>query len=314
MSLSTNLDFLSGALAATSKVKIVSKHHPNSDGFKRVKFDMDTLHSRSLTWIGNKNFEIVSARRSRSTIFVKTLTGKTVEIRVDLSFTVETLKTLIQGSEGIPPDQQRLIYAGEQLDDERKLSDYNITDGSILHLVLRLRGGDAPIYVTDESMFDEQYNYDFTDMSDDGQVFKRGKWTYIRPYGWNRVALNVKSSYSDSAWLGGIGGGIRTAEVDGEWPVSYHGTDEFAAVNIAAQGFDLDKGRRFLFGRGIYSTPDPKIAEDYATIYEFEGKNYKVLLQNRVNMAETEFISDMNYFVTKNEDNIRPYGLLFKEI
>ena len=39
--------------------------------------------------------------------------------------------------------------------------------------------------------------------------------------------------------------------------------------------------------------------EDYATIYEFEGKNYKVLLQNRVNMAETEFISDMNYFVTK---------------
>ena len=66
-----------------------------------------------------------------------------------------------------------------------------------------MKGGDAPIYVTDESMFDEQYNYDFTDMSDDGQVFKRGKWTYIRPYGWNRVALNVKSSYSDSAWLGG---------------------------------------------------------------------------------------------------------------
>ena len=53
---------------------------------------------------------------------------------------METLKTLIQGSEGIPPDQQRLIYAGEQLDDERKLSDYNITDGSIIHLVLHLRG------------------------------------------------------------------------------------------------------------------------------------------------------------------------------
>ena len=115
-------------------------------------------------------------------------------------------------------------------------------------------------------------------------------------------------------WFLGIGGGIRTADVDGEWPVSYHGTDELAAVNIAAQGFDLDKGRRFKFGRGIYSTPDPGIAEQYATDYEFDGKNYKVLIQNRVNMAKTEFISDMNYFVTKNEDNIRPYGLLFKEI
>ena len=102
--------------------------------------------------------------------------------------------------------------------------------------------------------------------------------------------------------------------MDGEWPVSYHGTDEMAALNIAAQGFDLNKGRRFKFGRGIYSTPDPRIAEQYATIYKFEGKNYKVLLQNRVNMAETEFISDMNYFVTKNEENIRPYGLLFKEM
>ena len=102
--------------------------------------------------------------------------------------------------------------------------------------------------------------------------------------------------------------------MDDEWPVSYHGTDEMAALNIAAQGFDLNKGRRFKFGRGIYSTPDPRIAEQYATINKFKGKKYKVLIQNRVNMAETEFISDMNYFVTKNEDNIRPYGLLFKEI
>ena len=60
--------------------------------------------------------------------------------RVDLSFTVETLKILIHGCEGTSPDQQRLIYAGEQLVDGRKLSDYNITDGSIIHLVLRLIG------------------------------------------------------------------------------------------------------------------------------------------------------------------------------
>ena len=81
MDLSTNLDFLSGALAATSKVNIVSKDHPNPNGCEREEFDMDALHSRSLTWIGNKNFEIVEAKRSSIDILVKTLTGKTVEIR-----------------------------------------------------------------------------------------------------------------------------------------------------------------------------------------------------------------------------------------
>ena len=76
-------------------------------------------------------------------LFVKTLTGKTVSIEVEEGESIEDVKAKIAEKEGIPAEQQRIIFGGQQLQDSKTIDDYNIGDDATLHLVLRLRGGGA---------------------------------------------------------------------------------------------------------------------------------------------------------------------------
>jgi hypothetical protein len=135
----------------------------------------------------------------------------------------------------------------------------------------------GPLQVDMKSLAPE-FDHDFTDLHDVGKTYMRGNQPYERPCGSYRIALKVKDKFgTDNVWLG-----MKGSEA-GEWPVSYHGTGQHNALNIAEEGYKLSKGKRFLFGKGIYSTPELSVAKLYATKFQHESTSYLCVIQNRVN-------------------------------
>lgn len=89
----------------------------------------------------NSNLNNILQIRGGLKLYVKTLSGKTISIETDPEESIENLKKKILEKEGVPIDQQRIIFSGKQLDNLKTLSDYDIEEDSTLYLVLRLKGG-----------------------------------------------------------------------------------------------------------------------------------------------------------------------------
>lgn len=190
------------------------------------------------------------------------------------------------------------------------------------------------VKINPQDFFHPQYDYDFTHVKDGAQTFLRGNEPYVRPCGWNRVALRVTNKYDGGdGWLG-------TGK--DAWPVSYNGqnmdgslgiilthsgepSDEPSFLEAAANSL-VTEGIR---GRGVYSTPNVKMAEKYCRKFKskVDGKTYKVVLQNRINPKKRrrcqredvwlvyvpEGSTDVQTRVIVQE-SIRPYGLLLKPV
>ncbi|CAG8790358.1 34509_t:CDS:1 [Gigaspora margarita] len=317
MSNSNDINLLNAAFSAIMKGQIFisekefQERQARNDGFTYKRIDVPSFHQVNL--IGSNANNITEENNQTPSfdpgqMFVQIIDGKTITINCNLNDTIQIVKTKIQEIEGILPKRQRLKFNGIQLEDGKKLCDYqSMRYESKLQLAFHDR--DVIGYFSSDSL-DPQWNYDFTNVNDNGATHMRGGILYKRPCGWRRFALKVVNRYDngDNRWLG-------TDNM--AWPVSYHGTSEYNGKSIADDGFLLSKGKQFDFHHGIYSTPDVDLAENYAQEFDYEGVKYVTIIQNRVNPVNLQKIPNQTgngeYWGSKNGDDVRPYGICIKK-
>ena len=254
---------------------------------------------------------------SKIFVSVKAAKGNNVVIETSVEETVAAFKRKVQSKLGIPANEQRLTFNGKKLEDGKMLSFYSIEDDCVVYVTQVSKSGSAPMFYIDDSMLDSKYHYDLTNTSDDGTKYYRGGKLYYRPYGWMRYGLKVLGKYDngDNTWLGEDG--IRTKSSAGEWPVSYHGTGIHEGCSIAQGGYDLSKGVRFKYGKGIYCSPCIDVAAKYAQTVDHKGKKYQLVLQNRVSSRSLKEVNDAQQgiiWVQPHDHLIRPYGICLKPL
>ena len=129
----------------TDDIRISKKQEKKKRAWDFFEKDLNIGKNNLSKDIDSESFDLArypDTEEKSFLIYIKTLTGKTITLKeVSPCSTIRNLKEMIQDKEGIPPDQQRLIFAGEQLEDDLTTVQYNIGEKAVVHCVLRLRGG-----------------------------------------------------------------------------------------------------------------------------------------------------------------------------
>ena len=233
--------------------------------------------SQNLGYYGVKNnsvlFLILKVLNQGNQLYAKIPGGKLVSLDLPLSEQVVSAKNQIQVKESIPTSSQTLFFTTKELEDRKTFSDYSLQKGDVLEV--NFAKGDK-IVLTESEVLDPTFDFDFTDLSDDGKVFRRGGKVYERPCGWKRIAFQVRNKYENEAWLG-------SANMSGEWPVAYHGCHVDYSRVIGYDGFELTKLKRFPNGKIHFVTPKLELAVGLANEITVNGQSMKILMKSRVN-------------------------------
>ncbi|PKK57926.1 ubiquitin-like protein [Rhizophagus irregularis] len=259
---------LAAALSAITNRSVITYDDYSKGGHDGCsQLDQKALHQSHL--VGGR--VPTSNEEERIRIFIMGINGRNIGVEVWPSDEIRQLKENIKGELGIEPNQQRLIFAGKQLEDNLTLASYKIGSHSTIQSVVRLGGGgdssggdgthgsypspSTVLFIHPDSLA-PSYDYDFTQIDD--KNFYARKW------------------------------------------------------------YDLAKCKRFLFGNGIYSTPDIDIAYQFATRFTHDGDNYKVVFQNRVNpnslvKVSKEETGSGEFWISQKNDDLRPYGICIKK-